>query len=218
MKRPIDRTKQQIYLRNAALLAVFAGEIAKRRQKTIFAVGVRGEPSFFIYVLNPIKYTDPTGEADNPVILSLRASYDKNLNSLNTAVNEAAEITVKINKNEIKMDALKGEMTKIKAEALIERTVKAITVLDAVAAFVEKNPSPLAEFFAEEMQPGHDISDFDIMELDDKNNAQIKELKAENKGLKYSLQVKTAEIASLKDQMDVIAGKIIEIQKETANE
>jgi hypothetical protein len=50
-----------------ALLAVFAGEIAKRRQKIIFAVGVRGEPSFFICVLNPIKYTDPDGRADfNP--------------------------------------------------------------------------------------------------------------------------------------------------------
>jgi hypothetical protein len=48
------RQKQQISLRNAALLAVFAGGICKRRQKTIFAVGVREEPSFFICVLNPI--------------------------------------------------------------------------------------------------------------------------------------------------------------------
>jgi hypothetical protein len=56
------RQNQQIYLRNMALLAIFAGEIAKRRQKIIFAVGVRGEPSFFICVLNPIKYTDPTGK------------------------------------------------------------------------------------------------------------------------------------------------------------
>jgi hypothetical protein len=56
------RQKQQIYLRNMALLAVFAGEIAKRRQKIIFAVGVRGEPSFFICVLNPVKYTDPDGK------------------------------------------------------------------------------------------------------------------------------------------------------------
>jgi hypothetical protein len=53
------RQNQQIYLRNMALLAIFAGEICKRRQKIIFAVGVRGEPSFFICVLNPIKYTDP---------------------------------------------------------------------------------------------------------------------------------------------------------------
>jgi hypothetical protein len=55
------RQNQQIYLRNMALLAIFAGEIAKRRQKIIFAVGVRGEPSFFICVLNPVKYTDPDG-------------------------------------------------------------------------------------------------------------------------------------------------------------
>jgi hypothetical protein len=56
------RQNQQIYLRNMALLALFAGEIAKRRQKAIFAVGVRGEPSFFICVLNPVKYTDPDGK------------------------------------------------------------------------------------------------------------------------------------------------------------
>jgi hypothetical protein len=55
------RQNQQIYLRNMAYLAIFAGEICKRRQKTIFAVGVRGEPSFFICVLNPVKYTDPDG-------------------------------------------------------------------------------------------------------------------------------------------------------------
>jgi hypothetical protein len=61
MNRVQNRLKQQLFLQNTALLAAFASEIAKRRQKISYVIGVRGGLSFFICETNPIKLKDPDG-------------------------------------------------------------------------------------------------------------------------------------------------------------
>jgi hypothetical protein len=95
------RQNQQIYLRNMALLAIFAGEIAKRRQKIIFAVGVRGEPSFFICVLNPVKYTDPDGRAAGEEFDTMdKAAIDFGMTYNDDSIRNKREYGTKIRLNE----------------------------------------------------------------------------------------------------------------------
>jgi hypothetical protein len=172
---------------------------------------------------NPVKYTDPDGRDIIRLTKDdIKVAKWHSLNKiLNTYIELKNNVQMQIRKNELRIDLLKGEITKMRIDLMKQSFEDALNIVNTfgnsvigaaegyakghipgalVGALNNLDARSVSEFYMDMTGEERSLSsDFEI--LSEKNTAEINMLKSKNKGLMALRQSYQDEINAITEEM-----------------